>query len=420
MTASLSAILNLCRVPAALEEVTWRGPEVDPCSVGVEPDGVRAIWSAVERFYRSGLHPAIQLCVRRRGAVLIDRAIGHLAGNAPDDPPDAPRMPVTTDTPFCIFSASKAVTAMVIHLLDDRGLLHVNDAVCEYLPEFARHGKERVTIEHVITHRAGIPHMPPEQMRLETLADPEGIVRMLCESRPTWAPGRRLAYHAITGGFILGEIVRRVTGKDIRTVLRESLLEPLGFRWMNYGVSPEDLPRVARNAFTGPRPLPPLAALSRRALGVDFTDVPRFANDPRWYAAIVPAANVCTSANELSRFYQLLLDGGVLDGIRIYEPRTIRRATTERSYLELDLTLGVPTHYSMGFILAGWPFYGPDTPKAFGHLGFINIVGWADPERRVAAALTNSGKPFFLPEVWLLYDVMRQVALACPKEPGRA
>ena len=416
MTMTLSSLLNLCQVPAALEDVTCRGTEVDPRSVGVEPAGVDAIWAAVERFYRSGLHPALQLCVRRRGQVLLDRAIGHAAGNGPDEPADAPRVPVTTDTPFCIFSASKAVTAMIVHLLDDRGLLHVNDAVSEYIPEFARHGKERVTIEHVMTHRAGIPNMPPDQMQLDTLADPARIVQVLCDAEPAWAPGRRLAYHAITGGFILAEIVRRVAGKDIRAVLREAVLEPLGFRWMNYGVAPEHVPAVARNAFTGPRPLSPLAALARRVLGVEFTEVAGLANDPRWFEAIVPAANICTSANELSRFYQLLLDGGTLDGVRVYEPRTIRRATSEQSYLELDLTLGVPTHYSMGFILGGFPFYGPDTPHAFGHLGFINIVSWADPERRLAVALTNSGKPFFFPEMWFLYDVMRQIALACPKE----
>ena len=415
---SLPNLLNRCRVPWDLAPVTTRGAEVPPRSVGVEPEGVRAMWSAVERFYRTGLHPALQLCVRRRGQVVLDRAIGHAAGNGPDDAPDAPKPLADTDTPFCIFSASKAVTAMVIHLLDQRGVLHVNDPVTEYIPEFGRHGKERVTIEHVITHRAGIPNMPANETHLDNLARPERIVEILCDSAPTWAPGRRLAYHAITGGFILAEVVRRATGRDIRTVLREEILAPLGFRWMSYGLAPEDIPLMARSAFTGPRPLPPFATLARRALGVDFVDVATLGNDPRWLATIVPAANIMTSANELSRFYQLLLNEGALDGVRVFEPRTIRRATSEQSYLEFDLTLGIPARYSAGFILGQFPFYGPDTPHAFGHLGFINIVAWADPERNVAVALTNSGKPFFFPEALFLYDVMRQVSLACPKEPA--
>lgn len=417
MAPRVPSVLNRCRVPASLDEVTTRSDaEVFPGSVGVDPVGVERIWQSVERFYRSGLHPALQLCVRRRGQVLIDRAIGHAVGNAPDDPPDAHRVLATPDTPFCIFSASKAVTAMVVHLLDQRRLLHVDDRVSEYVPEFGKHGKERITIEHVLTHRAGIPNLPPEEVHLENLADPGRIVQILCDAEPTWIPGRRLAYHAITGGFVLAEVVRRVTGRDVRTVLRDEILQPLRFRWMNYGVAPADVGRVAWNALTGPRPMPPFAGLARRALGVPFDEVPALSNEPRWLEAIVPAGNVVTTANELSRFYQLLLDGGTLDGLQVFEPRTIRRATSEQSYLEFDFTLGIPTRYSMGFILGYFPFYGPDTPHAFGHLGFINIVAWADPERQVAAALTNSGKPFFFPEAFFLYDVMRQIALACPKE----
>jgi len=413
----LSSLLNLCRVPRSTAEVTARSAdEVEPRSVGVEAAGVEAMWSAVERFYRTGLQPAMQLCVRRRGEVLIDRAIGHAAGNGPLDSPATPKVPLTTDTPFCLFSASKAVTAMVVHLLDQQHLLHVNDPVSEYIPEFGKHGKERITIEHVLTHRAGVPNMPPEEMKLENLARPERIVRALCDAEPAWAPGRRLAYHAITGGFILGEVVKRVTGRDIRAVLEREILRPLGFRWMSYGVKRRDVPKMARNYFTGPRLLPPFSALSRRALGVEFSAVPDLANDPRYLAAIVPAGNTVSSANELSRFYQLLLNEGELDGVRIFEPRTIHRATSEQSYLELDLTLGVPTRYSMGFMLGGFGFYGPDTAHSYGHVGFINIIAWADPERQVAVALTNSGKPLFLPEIYFLYDIMRQIAAACPKE----
>lgn len=417
MISSLRQTLNLSPAVDDLSAVTVRSEaEVAPRRVGVEAAGVDAIWAAVERFYSTGLQPAMQLCVRRRGEVLIDRAIGHRSGNGPQDPPDAPKVPLSLDTPFCIFSASKAVTAMVIHLLDQRHKLHVSDPVSEYIPEFGRHGKQRITIEHVLTHRAGLPNMPPDQMKLENLAHPERIVEMLCDSEPTWTPGRRLAYHAITGGFILGEIVKRVTGKDIRRVLHHEILGPLGFRWMNYGVKARDVTKVARNYFTGPRPSPPFAALSRRALGVEFVDVPELANDPRYLGAIVPAGNVVANANDLCRFYQLLLNEGELDGVRIFEPRTIHRATSEQSYLEFDLTLGVPTRYSMGFMLGGFGFYGPDTAHAFGHVGFINIIAWADPERQLAVALTNSGKPMFFPEVYFLWDIMRQIARACPRK----
>jgi CubicO group peptidase (beta-lactamase class C family) len=244
---------------------------------------------------------------------------------------------------------------------------------------------------------------------------------MIAGIKQTWRPGRQLAYHAVTGGFILGELVRRVTGKTIRTVLDEEIRRPLGLRWLGYGVRPAEIPLVARNYFTGPPALPPLSTLLRRALGVDFETATAMSNDPRFLTGIIPAANIVTTANELSRFYDLLLHGGELDGVRIFDPRTIQRATSEQSYLEVDLTLALPFRYGMGFMLGGaWlSLFGPDTPYAFGHLGFTNIVSWADPERRVAATLMTSGKPLIYPQIYHLYEILRQIGLACSKDRRR-
>src|SRR5262249_34801312 len=214
-----------------------------------------------DRRFGVGLHPAIQLCVRGRGRALIARAIGHASGNGPNAPLEAPKVLATPATPFNIFSASKAVTAMLVHLLDQRNLIRLDDPVCEYIPEFGVHQKDWITIRHVLTHRAGIPNLPPGAADLDRLGDQEGIVRMLCDARPVSRPGRQLAYHAISGGFVLGEVVRRVTGKDIRTLLAREICRPLGFRWMNYGVQPRDLRRVALNYFTGPPALPPASTI---------------------------------------------------------------------------------------------------------------------------------------------------------------
>ena len=414
-------LLTRCRVPLSLESVTTVGTEVPARDVGVYPTGVARIWDAVRNLYRSGMHPAIQLCVRRRGQVLIDRAIGHATGNCPDDPPDAPKTLATPATPFTIFSAAKAVTAMLVHLLDERNLIRLDDPVCEYLPEFAVHTKQWITIRHVLTHRAGLPNPPPNAVDLDRLQDPEGIVRMLCDMPQTWRPGRQLAYHAFTGGFILGELVRSVTGRSIQTLLDDEIRRPLGFRWLSYGVAPEDVDRVAVNAFTGPPALPPLSTLLRRALGVGFREVNALSNDPRFLTSVIPSANIVATADELSRFYQLLLDGGELDGVRIFDLRTIRRATSEQSYLEFDLTLGLPFRYGMGFMLGGdwFSLYGPDTQYAFGHLGFTNIIAWADPERAVAAALMTSGKPLVYPQIYHVFDILRQIGLACGKDGVR-
>ena len=419
----IPTLVTRCRVPEDLAAVTAINDEaeVDPRSVGVARDGREQIWAAAQRLYRSGIHPAIQLCVRRHGEVLIDRAIGHAAGNGPDDPPHGRLVPATPATPFNLFSASKAVTAMVVHLLDQRRLLHLNDPVAEYIPEFGVGGKKHITIQHVLTHRAGLPNLPREVMRLETLENEGEVLRLLCDTRLTWRPGQRLAYHAITGGFLLGEIVRRVTGKPIRTVLRENVLAPLGFRWMNYGVAPRDVPKVALSYVTGPPVLPPVSTLLERALGVSMERAVALSNDPRFLTAVIPAGNVVGTANEASRFYQLLLNGGTLDGVRVFEPRTIRRAVLETSYLEFDLTLVLPLRYGMGFMLGGSTFslYGPDTATAFGHLGFTNIITWADPARQVAGALMTSGKPLLHAELYYLHDLMWTIGSVCGRTAPR-
>jgi CubicO group peptidase (beta-lactamase class C family) len=388
--------------------------EVEPRTVGMTRRGVDAIWRAVEDLYATGLQPAISLCIRRRGKVVLNRAIGHASGNGPGDAPGAPRLLATPATPFCIFSSSKAVTAMLIHLLDDRGALHISDRVVEYIPEFGKHGKQWITLQHVLTHRAGIPSVAGHN-DLDLLADWDRIIELLCDSKPVSRPGRRLSYHALTGGFILGEIVRRTTGRDIRQVLHDEVLDPLGFRRMNYGVPPADLPAVARNYFTGPPVPPPISLLVKRALGVSFADAVTCSNDPRYLTAIIPSGNIVATAEEVSRFFQLLLSGGALQGSRIFESRTIRRATTETSYLELDLTLGLPVHYGMGLMLGAdylSPF-GLHTRHAYGHIGFINVFTWADPDRRIAVALLTSGKPFVSGHIPRLARVIHRISTYC-------
>ena len=407
------------RVPRDLDAVTSLNPEgeCDPRDVGMTADGVERIWRSVRRLYRSGMHPAIALCVRREGQVVIDRAIGHARGNGPGDAEDEPKVAATPATPFGIFSASKALTAMVVHLLDQRDLLHVGDRVCEYIPEYGTHGKDAITIAHVLSHRAGVPNLPAELLDLRYIEDRDYILDALCDARPSSRPGRLLAYHAISGGFILAEIVQRVTGKGLREVLADEVLDPLGFRWCNFGVAEADVDQVARSYVTGPPVLPPISTLLRRALGVPIGEIVEVSNDPRFLTAVVPAANVITTADELSRIFELMRAGGELDGVRIFEPSTIRRAITEHSYLELDLSLGFPLRYSLGFMLgARWlSLYGPDTEMAFGHLGFTNMLGWADPERAISGALLTSGKPILYAELTDLYAVMRVIGAQAPK-----
>jgi CubicO group peptidase (beta-lactamase class C family) len=408
--------LRRIRVPRDLGSVTARSDEAsDLQALGMTPVGIERIWARVERLYRSGLYPAIALCVRRQGEVVLDRAIGHARGNGPADRKDSVRTPVTPQTPFVIFSASKVMTTVVTHLLEERGLLHVGDRVCEYIPEYAAHGKQVITIEQLLSHRAGVPNLPADAFDLDRFSNRELMLEMLCAAKPRSRPGKLLSYHAVSGGFIVAEIVRRVTGRDIRTVLRQEILKPLGFRWGNYGVSPRDVGRVTLSYPTGPPALPPLSTVLKRALGLPPDEVTVRSNDPRFLTGIVPSGNVVTTANEFSRFFDLLLAGGELDGVRILQARTIRRAISERAFREIDLSLVAPLRHASGFMLGASTFslFGPDTDEAFGHLGFTNVLGWADPERALSVGLVTSGKPMLHPalgELWLLTRAIGQEA----------
>ena len=378
---------------------------------------MEAIWGAVTDWYRSGVHPALQICVRRHGHVILDRAIGHARGNGPRDDSRSERIDATPETPFCVYSTSKAITAFVIHKLSERGLLELDDPVAKHIPGYEHNGKGMITIGHVLAHRSGVPNLPKEALSLDFIGDREYLAKALSDATPLAKAGSRLAYHAVSGGFILGEVVWRITGKDIRTVLAEEFLDPLGFRWTNYGVDADDLSRVAVNYVTGPPTAPPLSNLLSRALGTGLDDLVDLTNDPRFLTGIVPAANTVTTANELSRFFEVMRCGGELDGVRVIEAETIRSALVEQSHLEVDLSLGFPTRFSYGLMLGAQliSLYGRDTQHAFGHLGFTNMLAWADPERAISVAVLNSGKPIIYPEIYRFLGTMQRITSEMPK-----
>ncbi len=413
--------LRRIRVPRDLDSVTDVGPEDPPEAGDVTARRVEAIWSSVQDWYRSGVHPALQVCVRRHGAVILNRAIGHSRGNGPRDGKNAERVPVAVDTPFCVYSASKAITAFVVHKLIERGLLRLDDAVADYIPGYERHRKHRITIGQVLAHRAGVPNLPGDALDLDKLGDRDFMTDILVGAVPFAKPGRYLAYHAVSGGFILGEIVHAVTGKSIREVLAEEFLDPLGFQWTNFGVAPEDVGKVGLNYITGPPTAPPLSTMLSRALGLGLDKLVDLTNDARFLTGIVPAANTVTTAFELSRFFEIMRCGGELDGIRVIEADTIRRALVQRSHLEIDLSLAYPTRFSYGLMLGARVvcLYGLDTQYAFGHLGFTNILAWADPQRAISVAVINSGKPIVYPELLPSFlGTMQRITSEMPKIPA--
>jgi CubicO group peptidase (beta-lactamase class C family) len=306
---------------------------------------------------------------------------------------------------------------MLVHLLDERGLVHLDDPVAEYIPGFEVNGKEWVTVRHILTHRAGIPAVIGAKVDVDLVVDFDRIVHLICESRPLSVPGRRLSYHALTGGYVLAELIRRVTGRTVREFFRDEVRAPLKFRSFDWGVPEDQVDLVAENAFTGAPPVPPYTWMLERSLGLGLHEAVALSNHPRFLTSIVPSGNIIGTAEEGSRFFELLLRGGELDGVRIFNRRTVRRAVAEQSYLEIDSFLGMPVRYGMGFMLGSdwFSLYGPNSQRAFGHIGFTTVSAYADPDRDISVCLMTSGKPFITPGQLAWLNVARTIAKCCDR-----
>ena len=419
----LESVSPGCEVPEDLDSVTDIGEEVPAEEVGLAARVPQEIWARVEDLYRTGMHPAIGLCVRRHGAVLLDRSIGHARGNEPRSSGGAAAATgLTTRTPINLFSAAKPVTAMLMHKLEEQGVLHLDDRVCDHIPEFARHGKERITLRHVLTHRAGIPELPEQAFDLDHLADPEAVLEILCDLVHSGPPGGPPAYHAISGGFVLAEVARRASGRDPRELLDSEIKQPLGVRWLDFGVDEAHVDEVALNASTGVLP-PPVAAHLARVVGAEYEHVIELSNDPRFLRALVPSGNCISTAHDIAVFYQCLLDEGEWQGRRVFEARTVRRAIRpDEDSLRFDRMLMLPMRYGTGFMLGnrGLSLYGWNHPRAFGHLGLSNSFTWANPERDLVVALLTTGKPVLGTHVLALPRLIGAIHSALPRTRQRS
>jgi CubicO group peptidase (beta-lactamase class C family) len=389
--------------------------ECDPRDVGMRDSGVAAIWSAVERLYRTGLHPAMTLVLRRRGKVVMKRAIGCTSGNLPGQ--REVQLPLHPDAPICLFSASKAVSALLVHKLVDQGRLGLEDCVADYIPEFAAHGKGHVSVRQLLGHRAGIPEMPLRDPPPEMLSDWDGIVRMLCQAPPFDPHFGRQAYHALTCGYIVGELVRRVGRIELRSALQQWLAGPLACRYLSYGLPVEQRRDLPRNALTGAGPVWPLSTYVRHIVGVPFERAVDLSNHPAFLDEVVPAGNIHASADDICRVFQMLLNGGELDGVRVLGEETVANALRPLGPIQYDRTLLVPLRFSAGFMLGENPFglYGPNCRKAFGHLGLVSVLCWADPQRDIAVALLNTGKSVAPSGIVRLAQVLAAIGRACPR-----
>lgn len=407
---------NTSLVPDSLAKVTTieRAQEVEPETVAMTTQQVNAIWRSVESIYKTGVHPGISLCLRRQGQVVLQRSIGHASGNGPADSAGSEKVLMRPETPICYFSASKAVTAVLMHMLNEKKLINLHDPISFYAPEFAKRGKKNITIHQVLSHRSGVPGLP-EGLPIETLWDNETIWRLLCDAEPESPRGDKLAYHALTGGYILERVVNIVTGKGIQALLDERIRKPMGMKYFRYGVEDRYSDRVAMNYATGLKPFFPISYLIKRALGGSLDMVEGVTNDPKFKQAVIPAGNIMGTAEEMGRFFQMLLDGGLYKGKQVCKEITVKRAVQEVAAVQFDRTLMLPMRYSAGMMLGGKPLgvWGANSDKSYGHLGLINKLAWVDPRRELSVSLMTSGVPIVANNIPSLVKFVNGISKNC-------
>ncbi|MFC8271094.1 serine hydrolase domain-containing protein [Streptomyces sp. NPDC057271] len=342
-----------------------------------------AVRETFEANFRTRDELGAAVAVRLHGETVVDLWGGWA------DP--ARTRPWKRDTVVNVWSTTKGVTALCAHLLADRGLLDLDAPVASYWPEFAAAGKEALPVRHLLSHRAGLSGLR-EPLSLAEFYDWELTTARLAATAPWWEPGTRSGYHAMTYGFLVGEVIRRVTGELPGTFLRREITGPLGIDF-TIGLPEKDADRAAE--LVHPRTssaseqaavfaqLDPAAqaALANPLVGAGH------ANSPEWRAAELPAANGHGTARAVAELYGVFAGRGLAGEHRILSGPAAERAREGQGSCR-DLVLGAgfahDTECALGLWLSGPNgSYGPN-PRAFGHDGFGGSCGLADPESGVS------------------------------------
>jgi CubicO group peptidase (beta-lactamase class C family) len=358
---------------------------------GTVAEGFEPVREAFVRNFEALGERGAAVAVYRDGRKVVDLWAGtrDVDGGAPWE----------RGTAQVVRSATKGVAAAVLLLLRQRGELDLDAPVGEYWPEFKAHGKERLLVRHVLNHRAGVPALDrplsPEEA-LDPFRGPEAVAAQA----PAWEPGTDHGYHALTYGWMLDALVRRVTGRWAGEWIAAEIAGPLGLDlWL--GLPESEAGRVGRTGrVEGPEPVGGLRSRPKRAVTEAYDDPDSLTrrafaaitpfpdqNDPAYRAAALPATNGIATADGLARFYAALI--GEVDGVRLFTPETVELARAQES-AGPDRVLVVGTRFGLGYMLHGSasPLLGPGS---FGHPGRGGALGFADPESGIALGYVTNG-----------------------------
>lgn len=338
---------------------------------GATAPATRHILDVFHGQIQAGLHPGAQLVVLHQGLPLVDVAAGQAQRRRPQ--------PVRPETVFLTFSVTKAFTAACIHRLLEEGRLAWDEPVASYWPEFGRNHKHTITLRQVLCHQAGLPTRGMYAF-LPLWPFPSLSARAIAAVRPQYPPGSLTAYHLLNYGFILGEIIRRVSGQPPEQYLSDTFLTPLGLThtWLGWPRG-RDWQRAGIYAGDPGQRTP-----------VRLFNLPLIRRTPQ------AAATLHSTARELAIFYQMLLNGGLYAGQRFLRPETIADAL-RLAYDGKDYTMGARMRWASGFHLGGTYNRGvatgsgmgqASTQRTFGHFGHNSCMAWADPDAQIVVAFT--------------------------------
>ncbi len=335
---------------------------------GYVHDGYEGVRKVFEENLKSGADIGASFCATVNGETVVDLWGGYA------DP--AKTKPWVKDTIVNVYSTTKTMTALTALLLADRGLLDFDAPVAKYWPEFAANGKANVKVSHLMSHSAGLSGWK-EPITKDDLYDWEKATSLLAAQAPFWEPGTAPGYHAMTQGYLVGEVIRRIDGRSVGTVFREEIAKPLGADF-HIGLPASEDDRVAELI-----PPPPGDAVGDNA---NMTELMRnMATNPgidvsetktrAWRGAEIPAAGGTGNARSIAEVHAILANGGEAKGKRFLSEAGVRKAL-ELQIEGPDKIMAVPARFGMGFGLAGGmiPLPNPNTIFWGGYGGSLAII----------------------------------------------
>jgi CubicO group peptidase (beta-lactamase class C family) len=346
----------------------------------VDPAVLHGLLGRAGREVDQGLLPACQIALAHRGELLASRTYGA--------PPTSR---------FLIFSCTKSITAGAVWMLLGEGLLERSTRVAAVVPPFAEHGKDAVTVEHLLTHTAGFPsaRMPDTDW-----ADPRRRAERLASWRLEWEPGSRFVYHGSSAHWVLAQLAESVTGTDFRTFVRDALLGPLKIDSLRLGPAPVDQDGVLEVVGVGEAvsedeldELGGSIGLDVSAIGTSEADLLRH-NDPEVRAVGQPGGGAIGRAADLAMYFQALL----ANPGELWSPDVLAAGRAEVLCDLVDPMTGAPANRTLGLLLAGNDetammrgFASTNSPRTFGHMGAGGQVAWADPATGLSFAYLTNG-----------------------------